>query len=184
MPQGLIPLCTATNMGLTSYLNPFAWGSSSPASTTDKKAEEVRSGTRAPDRTERKRCWEARDAYFACLDRNRILDALKDEKKAAAACGSESVGFEKDCAREWVSYHSSSLSPSISFFLCVFPPPPSFILCRSSFSLVVDGAHSLISAPSLPRNHRFHTSKSGAWQTTRRSSVSRRSRPRAPRPWR
>lgn len=112
MPQGLIPLCTATNMGLTSYLNPFAWGSSSPASTTEKKAEEVRSGTRAPDRTERKRCWEARDAYFACLDRNRILDALKDEKKAAAACGSESVGFEKDCAREWVSYHPFSLSLS------------------------------------------------------------------------
>lgn len=85
-------------MGLASYLNPF--GSSSA---TDKRAEEVRSGARAPDRTERRRCWEARDAYFACLDRNGILDALKDEKATARACGPEGAGFEKDCAREWVS---------------------------------------------------------------------------------
>lgn len=85
-------------MGLTSYLNPF--GSSS---TETKRAEEVRAGTRAPDRTERKKCWEARDGYFACLDKNGILDALKDEKAASKACGGENVVFERDCAREWVS---------------------------------------------------------------------------------
>lgn len=85
-------------MGLTSYLNPF--GSSS---TESKRAEEVRAGTRAPDRTERKKCWEARDGYFACLDKNGILDALKDENAAAKACGGENVVFERDCAREWVS---------------------------------------------------------------------------------
>ncbi|KAF3763088.1 hypothetical protein M406DRAFT_340768 [Cryphonectria parasitica EP155] len=88
-------------MGLTSYLNPF--GSSSSTAET-KRAEEVRAGLRAPDRTERKRCWESRDAYFACLDRNGILDALKDEKDAARSCGTEAVGFERDCAREWVTY--------------------------------------------------------------------------------
>ncbi|KAJ4387683.1 hypothetical protein N0V93_008281 [Gnomoniopsis smithogilvyi] len=86
-------------MGLTSYLNPF--GSSS---TESKRAEEVRAGTRAPDRTERKKCWEARDGYFACLDKNGILDAIKDEKVAAKACGGENVVFERDCAREWVTY--------------------------------------------------------------------------------
>ncbi|PSR75829.1 cytochrome oxidase c subunit VIb-domain-containing protein, partial [Coniella lustricola] len=68
------------------------------------RAEQVRAGARAPDRTERKRCWEARDQYFACLDRNNILDALKDEKATAKVCGAESVVFERDCAREWVSY--------------------------------------------------------------------------------
>lgn len=99
MPQGILSLCTATKMGLTDYLNPFGWSSSSES----KRAEEVRAGTRAPDRTERKKCWEARDGYFACLDKNGILDALKDEKAAAKACGGENVVFERDCAREWVS---------------------------------------------------------------------------------
>lgn len=82
-------------MGL--FSNPF---SSSP---DQQRAEEVRSGARAPDRTERKRCWEARDQYFACLDQNNILDPLKDEKKAASACKDQSVVFERDCAKEWVS---------------------------------------------------------------------------------
>lgn len=85
-------------MGITSYLNPF--GSSSP---NDQRAEEVRAGTRAPDRTERRRCWEARDGYFACLDKNGILDAEKHAPAAAKACASESGRFEQDCAREWVS---------------------------------------------------------------------------------
>lgn len=79
-------------MGLTDFWKP----------TTDKRAEEVRTGARAPDRTERKRCWEARDGYFACLDRNNILDPLRHEKQANAACSVESTAFEKDCATEWV----------------------------------------------------------------------------------
>ncbi|KAJ9145470.1 hypothetical protein NKR23_g5397 [Pleurostoma richardsiae] len=73
-------------------------------SDTDKRAEEVRSGARAPDRTERKRCWESRDAYFSCLDKSDILDAIKDEKAAAKACKNESTAFERDCAAEWVTY--------------------------------------------------------------------------------
>lgn len=98
-------------MGLTSYLpNPF--GSSSSAET--KRAEEVRAGTRAPDRTERKKCWEARDGYFGCLDRHGILDALKDDKAAAKACGGEHTVFERDCAREWVSPHHNKLSLPLS----------------------------------------------------------------------
>lgn len=81
-------------MGLTDF-----WKSS-----TDKRADEVRSGAVAPSRTERKKCWESRDAYFACLDRNNILDALKDDKPAAKQCGGESALFERDCATEWVTY--------------------------------------------------------------------------------
>ncbi|ROW09944.1 hypothetical protein VPNG_06262 [Cytospora leucostoma] len=73
-------------------------------SETDKRAEEVRTGAVAPSRTERKKCWESRDIYFACLDRNGILDAIKDDKAAAKSCGGEAVGFEKDCATEWVTY--------------------------------------------------------------------------------
>lgn len=90
-------LSPPTTMGF--FPNPF----SSSNNPEQQRAEQVRSGARAPDRTERKRCWEARDGYFACLDRNNILDALKDEKRAAAACKDEAVVFERDCAKEWVS---------------------------------------------------------------------------------
>jgi cytochrome c oxidase assembly factor 6 len=69
----------------------------------DKRATEVRAGVVAPTRSERQRCWEARDSYFACLDANNIMDALKDDKQAAKACGKQSAQFEKDCATQWVS---------------------------------------------------------------------------------
>lgn len=84
-------------MGLTDF-----W-----KSPTDKRADEVRSGAVAPSRTERRRCWESRDAYFACLDRNNILDAVKDDKAAAKQCGGESAVFERDCAAEWVRQRKS-----------------------------------------------------------------------------
>ncbi|GKT90247.1 oxidoreductase-like protein [Colletotrichum tofieldiae] len=51
-----------------------------------RRAEEVRTGARAPDRSERRKCWDARDAYFGCLDRNTIVDAVKDDDKARKAC--------------------------------------------------------------------------------------------------
>jgi cytochrome c oxidase assembly factor 6 len=85
-------------MGLTNF-----WKSD-----TDKRAEEVRSGAVAPSRTERKKCWESRDLYFSCLDRNGILDAIKDEKAAAKSCAGEGVAFEKDCATEWVSFEATA----------------------------------------------------------------------------
>lgn len=157
MPQSILSLCTATKMGLTSYLNPF--GSSS---TESKRAEEVRAGTRAPDRTERKKCWEARDGYFACLDKNGILDAIKDEKAAAKACGGENVVFERDCAREWVSS-------------CCSYSRDSHDEARSSqgYGEIVWLTGSFIF------NRRSHISKSGGSQITTRSSGSRPSRRRA-----
>ncbi|KAK3689639.1 cytochrome oxidase c subunit VIb-domain-containing protein [Podospora appendiculata] len=77
---------------------------SSSADEGDKRAQEVRAGAVAPLRAERQKCWEARDGYFACLDANGIVDALKDEKKAAKACKSEAADFERDCAAQWVTY--------------------------------------------------------------------------------
>jgi cytochrome c oxidase assembly factor 6 len=75
----------------------------------EKRATEVRAGVVAPTRSERQRCWEARDNYFACLDANNIVDALKDSKQAAKACGKQSAQFEKDCATQWVSSLCMSL---------------------------------------------------------------------------
>ncbi|TPX14673.1 uncharacterized protein E0L32_005068 [Thyridium curvatum] len=70
-------------------------------SADQKRAEEVRTGAVAPSRSERAKCWESRDKYFACLDRANIIDALKDDKEAARACKAETADFERDCATQW-----------------------------------------------------------------------------------
>jgi cytochrome c oxidase assembly factor 6 len=56
----------------------------------------------APDRTQRAKCWEARDAYFGCLDRNNIVDSITEKDKAEKACSAEGRGFETNCASSWV----------------------------------------------------------------------------------
>jgi len=56
----------------------------------------------APNRTERAHCWEARDAFFKCLDHNSIIDSIKEHGLAGERCGRESQAFEKDCASSWV----------------------------------------------------------------------------------
>ena len=75
------------------------FGSSSTPSTPKTSVD----GTpEAPDRTARAKCWEGRDAFFKCLDRNGIIDSIKDEDKASKLCGNEGKLFEKDCASSWV----------------------------------------------------------------------------------
>ena len=57
----------------------------------------------APNRHERAHCWEARDAFFKCLDHNGIIDSIKDHSLAGDTCGKEGQAFERDCASSWVS---------------------------------------------------------------------------------
>ena len=57
----------------------------------------------APDRVKRAQCWDARDIYFQCLDKNNILDAIGEKEAAEKACAKESVNFEQNCASSWVS---------------------------------------------------------------------------------
>jgi hypothetical protein len=57
----------------------------------------------APGRSERSKCWEARDEYFRCLDRIEVLDSIAEKDKAENGCGAEGKGFEADCASSWVS---------------------------------------------------------------------------------
>lgn len=40
--------------------------------------------------------------FFSCLDRNDILDAIKDDKEARRKCGKEIAEFETACSRAWV----------------------------------------------------------------------------------
>jgi len=58
----------------------------------------------APDRTQRARCWEARDAYFSCLDKAQIIDSITEKDRAEKACAAEGRGFEANCASSWVTY--------------------------------------------------------------------------------
>lgn len=60
----------------------------------------------APDRSQRAKCWEARDAFFQCLDKNNIVDSLAEKGKADKACGKEDKQFGQDCASSWVSHGS------------------------------------------------------------------------------
>lgn len=85
----------------------MGWFSSSPSTPTPEAATSPTSldGTYTPlKRNERKACWEARDAYFACLDKNNILDAVKDADAALANCPSENAKYEQDCATSWVCF--------------------------------------------------------------------------------
>ncbi|KAI9801706.1 MAG: hypothetical protein M1833_002388 [Piccolia ochrophora] len=58
----------------------------------------------APNRTDRAHCWESRDAFFKCLDRNGIVDSIKDQSLASERCGAEDQAFGKNCASSWVQY--------------------------------------------------------------------------------
>lgn len=87
-------------MGLSS-LNPFS--SSSSSTTTPQTPKPSSDGAFiAPDRTSRAKCYEARDAFFNCLDKNGILDAIKEKDMASKACGGAETAFGKECAGSWV----------------------------------------------------------------------------------
>ncbi|ETN42419.1 uncharacterized protein HMPREF1541_01574 [Cyphellophora europaea CBS 101466] len=58
----------------------------------------------APDRNKREICYESRDLFFECLDRNNILDAIKDDEQARKVCSQEVMAYERDCARSWIKY--------------------------------------------------------------------------------
>ena len=61
----------------------------------------------APDRSQRAKCWEGRDAYFRCLDKEGIVDSISEKDKAEKGCADEGTTFEANCASSWVSYDSA-----------------------------------------------------------------------------
>lgn len=60
----------------------------------------------APTRSARKQCWHSRDAFFVCLDKLGVDNALDESKQAqiSKSCGSEERQFEKDCTKSWIKY--------------------------------------------------------------------------------
>ena len=51
--------------------------------------------TTPPNRSERQKCWTARDAYFNCLQLNN-----EDKDK----CSESMSKFDEDCPKRWVKY--------------------------------------------------------------------------------
>ncbi|KAF2971926.1 hypothetical protein GQX73_g1649 [Xylaria multiplex] len=76
------------------------------SSQDDKRKEEVRTGARAPDRSERRQCWDARDSFYRCLDKHDVIDSLGGDGKKTADkhCGHEDKAFQENCASAWVTY--------------------------------------------------------------------------------
>jgi hypothetical protein len=86
-------------------------GLSTPASTAPRSND---GGYVAPDRSKREVCYESRDIFFQCLDKNNILDAIKEDDKARQVCPTEVTAYEKDCARSWVSLIDPVASASVT----------------------------------------------------------------------
>jgi cytochrome c oxidase assembly factor 6 len=78
--------------------------STTPVSTAPRSTD---GGYVAPDRNKRELCYESRDAFFRCLDKNDILDANKEDEKSRKVCPEEVTAYERDCARSWVSLSES-----------------------------------------------------------------------------
>lgn len=68
------------------------------------REDEVRAGTAVPTRSERQKCWLARDTYFACLDAHSVDDPLKNPSIDKNQCRQQAAKLDEDCAREWVKY--------------------------------------------------------------------------------
>ncbi|TEB23273.1 hypothetical protein FA13DRAFT_1600148, partial [Coprinellus micaceus] len=69
----------------------MGWFSSSPK-------QEENAGTTT--RQNRKQCWDARDAYFACLDQRGVIKAGEE----GSACAALKDKYEGQCAKSWIDY--------------------------------------------------------------------------------
>ncbi|KAI4164199.1 MAG: hypothetical protein LQ342_002163 [Letrouitia transgressa] len=86
-------------MGWTSWL-PFTSSSYSP----NQPRPSADGGFIAPDRHRRQQCYDARDAFFRCLDQFDILDSVKDADLTESHCAESLRGMERECAQSWVTY--------------------------------------------------------------------------------
>lgn len=102
----------------------MGWLTSDKPATLDAPQPSNDGGFIAPDRNQRAHCWEGRDAYFACLDRNNIVDSVKESDKAATACGKETQAFEKNCASSWVSRQLFAVLAMLNIRLLICFPGP------------------------------------------------------------
>ncbi|KAF4126119.1 cytochrome c oxidase assembly factor 6 [Geosmithia morbida] len=76
-----------------------------PFSSSSTRGDAIRSGDAIPTRSERQKCWAARDAYFACLDAHAIDDPVKEAGRADLTfCADQSRLLDSNCSAAWVKY--------------------------------------------------------------------------------
>lgn len=63
--------------------------------------------TPAPTREARQACWEHRDVYFGCLDKESV--AVPGQEGIESKCANEREIYGKECAASWVSRRRRSL---------------------------------------------------------------------------
>lgn len=56
----------------------------------------------APNRDARAHCYQARDAFFECLERNSIVDSIREKETVEKVCGDPGKIFDRECAASWV----------------------------------------------------------------------------------
>ena len=59
-----------------------------------------------PNKSKRKECWEARDGFFDCLEKNKIDNSLdpKEEDTVKKNCGDLRDNFQNKCVASWFKY--------------------------------------------------------------------------------
>lgn len=80
------------------YLFTSTMGFFSSSSTPEPKQDEMRK------KSTRQLCWDARDKYFACLDKHDIDNDIIDPKPAQKHCKAEDDVFQQQCISSWVKY--------------------------------------------------------------------------------
>lgn len=62
--------------------------------------------TLPPNKTKRRECWDARDAFFACLTSNGIDNSLDPQVASTveSQCGRLRLTFENSCVESWFKY--------------------------------------------------------------------------------
>ncbi|GAA5963533.1 hypothetical protein JCM3765_006271 [Sporobolomyces pararoseus] len=73
----------------------MGWFSSSSSSSSEPTNDSA-----APSRSERKACWDSRDLYFGCLDKNSVSVPGQEGDK----CKKEDGEYRDKCAASWVDY--------------------------------------------------------------------------------
>jgi len=55
-----------------------------------------------PLRDDRRICYEARDTFFTCCDKNNIENPMKDQSAVERSCRKQKLRFEQECMSSWV----------------------------------------------------------------------------------
>ncbi|KTW27768.1 hypothetical protein T552_02208 [Pneumocystis carinii B80] len=57
-----------------------------------------------PTKSQRERCWQARDIFFQCLDKHSIINPITQIEKINSFCSLEEESFRNNCAKSWIDY--------------------------------------------------------------------------------